>query len=454
MSIDWNRRARSDAPYYVALGQRGQSWQDFLSGGADLVVGLEKELGRLSTATSEFRRALEIGCGPGRLLLPMSRHFNEIHGVDVSAAMIGLAERNLAGCAHAKVHISDGTNLALFPGEYFDFVYSYAVFQHIPSREVVLNYLEETRRVLKTGGIARLQFNGLSEGSGKYDTWSGVRFKPEEIAEFARTHDPQLLALEGVDTQYMWGTFSKGRAMLPNATTQSRPTVIRRVTNASSAEAVIPVRGRHAAFALWVERLPSHADLNTLRIHVAGREATLTYISSADAEGLRQVTAILPEGLATGLQPFGLTCADAALECDGFLRLIPPGPAVPRVASVTDSVCPGAGRTIVSRMVRVSLEEAHRPEELRAILDGSPLRLVNHVCSVPHIPRFEIDFRLPMRVSAGTKRLECWLGSRYLGATQMEVIADRFWWRRRFHPAELLQALRRFLWERREQLRR
>jgi hypothetical protein len=194
--------------------------------------------------------------------------------------------------------------------------------------------------------------------------------------------------------------------------------------------------------------------LNTLRIQVAGREARLTYVGSADAEGLQQVTAILPEGLATGLQPFSLTCADTSLACDGFLRLVPPGPVVPRVASVTDSVCPGAGRTIVSGMVRVSLEEAHRPEDLRAVLDGSPLRLVSHICSVPHIPRFEIDFRLPMRVSAGTKQLECWLGSRYLGATQMEVTADRFWWWRRLHPSELLQTLRRLMWERQEQLRR
>ena len=92
--------------------------------------------------------------------------------------MVRLAERNLSGVAHAHVHASDGIDLALFASEYFDFVYSYAVFQHIPSRHVVLNYLQETRRVLKPGGIARLQFNGLAGGSAKYDTWSGVRFAP------------------------------------------------------------------------------------------------------------------------------------------------------------------------------------------------------------------------------------------------------------------------------------
>jgi SAM-dependent methyltransferase len=452
MSRDWNRRARSDAPYYVALGRRGQSWEEFLSAGDDLVRGLEKELSRFGTAAGEPRRALEIGCGPGRLMYPLSRHFSEIHGVDVSAGMVRLAERNLAGIAHAHVHVSDGTNLAQFTGESFDFVYSYAVFQHIPSREVVLNYLEETRRVLKTGGIARLQFNGLAEGSGKYDTWSGVRFQAGEIAEFARGHDLRLLALEGVGTQYMWGTFSKRsagwRKALQPAGGEAAHIAIRRVTNASSSEPVVPARGCHAAFALWVENLPWHADLNTLRIQVAGREARLTGIGSPQVDGLQQVTAILPEGLGTGFQPFRLTCADTTLECEGFLRVIPPGPEVPRIVSVSDSVRAGAGRTISSNMVRVSLEESQRPGDLRAAIGGRPIRRVNVVCSAPDIPRFEIDFRLPAGVSAGTKQLECWLGRRYLGATEIDVAADRFRRCRRLHPAELYQALRRFLRER------
>ena len=450
MTRDWNRRARSDAPYYVALGRRGQSWEEFLSGGADLVLGLEKELSRLANPSSESRRALEIGCGPGRLLLPLSRHFSEIHGIDVSPAMAQLAERNLAGIPHAHVHASDGTDLAPFTNQYFDFVYSYAVFQHIPSRQVVLNYLQETRRVLKPGGIARLQFNGLARGSRKSDTWSGVRFTAGEIADCARRYDLQLLALEGVGTQYMWATFSRPpdgwrEALLETDTTH---TSIRRVTNASSSESVVPARGRHAAFALWIEHLPLHADLNTLQIHVAGREARLTCIGPPQLDSLQQVTAILPPNLDTGFQPFQLTCLGTPLLCDGFLRLIPPGPEVPRVVSITDGVCPGAGRTIASHTVRVSLEEARRPEDLRATIDGRALRRVSSLCSVPEIPRFEIDFKLPSRVSSGTKTLECWLAGRYLGATAIEVAVDPFWWWRRLHPAELYQALRRFRWDR------
>ncbi len=89
---------------------------------------------------------------------------------------------------------------------------------------------------------------------------------------------------------------------------------------------------------------------------------------------------------------------------------------------------------------------------MRAALDGCPIRQVGCACSAPDIPRFEIDFRLPAGVSAGRKKLECWLGRRYLGATEIEVIPDRFWWR--IHPTELYQAFLRFLRERQDRGRR
>jgi ubiquinone/menaquinone biosynthesis C-methylase UbiE len=116
---------------------------------------------------------------------PLSRHFKEIHGVDVSDAMIELARQRLRGTPNAFPHHSSGSDLKLFPGEKFDYVYSYAVFQHIPSSEVVFQYLREARRVLKTGGILRCQINGLPPTAKQYDTWAGVRIAPGEIAQFA-----------------------------------------------------------------------------------------------------------------------------------------------------------------------------------------------------------------------------------------------------------------------------
>src|SRR5580692_2800809 len=188
MRADWNQRAREDAHYYVAFGGLDQSEEEFLATAADVLRSIEGQLKRLpAKANRRAYRALEIGCGPGRLVKPLSRHFGEIHGVDVADEMIRLARKRLSDIPHAHFHATDGASLPQFADESFDFIYSYAVFQHIPSREVVYQYLKEIRRVLKPGGLARLQFNGLARGGeGPYDTWAGARFSSSDILEFTK----------------------------------------------------------------------------------------------------------------------------------------------------------------------------------------------------------------------------------------------------------------------------
>jgi ubiquinone/menaquinone biosynthesis C-methylase UbiE len=177
MREDWNARAREDAGYYVAFGRRDQDEAGFFATATDVINGLETELRRVPLAQRGDWRALEIGCGPGRLMRPMSRHFVEIHGVDVSDEMIALAKEKLRDIPNAHPHLTDGASLHMFADDSFDFVYSYAVFQHIPAREVIYRYLKEIQRVLKPGRLARLQFNGLTRGGeGAYDTWAGARF--------------------------------------------------------------------------------------------------------------------------------------------------------------------------------------------------------------------------------------------------------------------------------------
>src|SRR5437868_7591464 len=143
MQQDWNSRAVEDANFYVAFGRRNQDTQEFFDTAHEVVASLEWELKRVPCANPRARRALEIGCGPGRLMRPMSRHFGEIHGIDVSDEMILRAKEKLRGVPHAHPHHASGSDLALFPDNHFDFVYSYAVFQYIPSGEVVFSYLRE-----------------------------------------------------------------------------------------------------------------------------------------------------------------------------------------------------------------------------------------------------------------------------------------------------------------------
>jgi SAM-dependent methyltransferase len=425
MREDWNRRANEDANYYVAFGRRGQEDEEFLASAADVVRGLRQEMKRLpAVAGGPALRALEIGCGPGRIMRLLSRHFGEIHGVDVSDEMIRLAEEKLKDLPNAHVRNSDGASLSGFDDDSFDFVYSYAVFQHIPSREVVFSYLREARRVLKPGGILRCQINGLPETASRYDTWHGVRISASDVAEFALRNDFQLLALEGAFTQYMWTTWRKQpegwTASLAGRRAES-PVRIRRITNAHSSEPVAPNRGRFASISLWVENLPGDCDLNHLDVLVGGRKGFGLYLAPPERDGLQQLNAALPEGLPSGLQPVELHWLGARLSAGHSLRVVPPGPAVPRIVAASDGINLLSGTHVVSGLVKVTIEEAAHPEEFRASIGGKPVLGIDIFCTDPVPPRHEINFRLPEGITAGAYSLEMSLGHRRFAPVMLEV---------------------------------
>jgi len=431
MRDDWNVRAREDAGYYVAFGRRDQDDAEFYATATEMVSSLESELRRVPLSERGGWRALEIGCGPGRLMRPMSRHFVEIDGVDVSDEMIAIAHQRLNDLPNAHPHHTDGASLGLFPGETFEFVYSYAVFQHIPSREVVLQYLKETHRVMKTGGLARLQFNGLPQGglsneSIQYDTWAGARFSSTELMEFARANDFQVLALEGVGTQYMWTSWKKQPPGWSDAQESREPSTelrIRRITNAGSSEPVAPSRGRWASISIWIENLPPDAGLQHLRVTVGSSFGTITYIGPPDNIGLQQLNVILPELEETGLLPVEVQWFGHRISPPAVLRVIPPGPSVPSVASVSDGVNLVAGKRIETRMIKVTLEEISRPHELEASVDGQPVSDLEFFCVDPRPQKFEVNLRLPEQIGIGPHQLELRMGRRKLSPIAIEVVA-------------------------------
>ncbi|HUA22288.1 MAG TPA: methyltransferase domain-containing protein [Bryobacteraceae bacterium] len=420
MREDWNRRAREDAHYYVAFGGRDQDEAEFDATAADVLKNLEAELKRLAAnANRRAWRALEIGCGPGRLMKPLSRHFGEIHGVDVSDEMIALARERLRGIPHAHVHATSGASLAQFADESFDFVYTFAVFQHIPSREVVLEYMREIRRVLKPGGIFRGQFNGLEKRGSSPTTWSGVTFSADDIHGFTREKGFELLALDGVATQYMWTTWRKPGGSLP--TPQLRPPRIHRITHAYTREPAVPNRGRHTAIAVSLENLPAECDLNSLEVLVEGVAAAPCYIGPPGSDRLQQINAWLPKQIRTGLLPLELRYQGQPLGQPAILRVIPAGPMVPRIISITDGVNLVQHNLISTGHVKVQLEEVSEPESITAKVDGRPIPHVEVLCIDPRPPRYEVNLRLPWLLPAGQHVLQLQVGPRRLLPARIET---------------------------------
>jgi SAM-dependent methyltransferase len=426
MRADWNARAGEDAYYYVAFGRREQDHEEFFSTATDVLRLLTGELKRLQNKDA----ALEIGCGPGRLMRPLSGYFAKIHGVDVSEEMVRLADQNLSNIPNAYVHQTSGSDLYMFPDERFDFVYSYAVFQHIPSREVVFQYLREARRVLRTGGILRCQINGLPAHAKQYDTWSGVRIAPDEVTSFARENDFGLLALEQIWTQYMWITCRKmpdgwTKRLIeagPGGLPMDPPPAIRRISNALTGEAVAPATGPMAAISVRIEDMPADCDLNSVAITADGRQCRLTYIGEREPDGASQVNAALPEGIRTGLVLIEVTWMGRPLCRPGWVRIIPAGPAVPRIHSVTDGVNLLSGTRIASRVVKVTMLDVLHADQFRASLDGVDIPGTESFCVDPIFQHYEFNVLLPERVATGPHQVEITLGKRAFAPVPVEVV--------------------------------
>jgi SAM-dependent methyltransferase len=406
-----------------AIRTTRNSSPEFFATAKDLVGELVSELKRLPQGEKP-RRALEIGCGPGRLLRPMSRYFGQTHGVDISDAMIAIAKEKLRDVPSVFPHAIGGSDLKLFPNEHFDFVYSYAVFQHIPSAEVVFSYLRETVRVLRPGGVARLQLNGLPaagtpQASRTYTTWEGVRVGAAEIHAFTREHGVELLALTGIDSQYMWTTWRK-----PLAGPNPPPGLcrIRAVSNACSSEQAVPAGGRLACVAASVENLPAGCDLNSLGAFVDGAAGRVCYIGPRGRNGFSQVNVFLPAAVRTGLLPLRFEWRGEPLCDEKFVRVIPPGPAVPRLTALSDAINLMSGQRIESGIVKVSIEEVDAIGGFRATVDGVPVEKVETFRADPLAERWEVNFHLPRSAGPGGRVLEMRLGARVLARMGIEVV--------------------------------
>ena len=159
MRRDWNERATQDGEHYVYTRDSNSDEGDFEASGRvnydQLVRPYLPVL--LNGRSPSCSRVAEIGCGLGRITRSFAEEFLEVHGIDVSPRMIEQARSRLRDYPNVILHVGSGQDLGSLPGNYFDLAFSYLVFQHIPSREVVENYIREAARVLKPEGAFRFQ---------------------------------------------------------------------------------------------------------------------------------------------------------------------------------------------------------------------------------------------------------------------------------------------------------
>jgi len=106
-------------------------------------------------------RALDFGCGVGRLTQALAGHFEEVHGVDISPSMIAHAKSYNRFGDRCKYTLNEKLDLRMFDDGTFDFIYSNITLQHMPPR-YSRRYIAEFLRVLAPGGALLFQLTSRS----------------------------------------------------------------------------------------------------------------------------------------------------------------------------------------------------------------------------------------------------------------------------------------------------
>jgi SAM-dependent methyltransferase len=154
----WNNLGEID-PMWAILTQPskfGLRWteHEFFASGQHEVDTLMAKLDRLSQRGSE--RALDFGCGIGRLTRALRQYYKNVDAVDVAPSMIALAnERNLFP-EQCTFHLNNAADLAMFESGAFDLIYSNIVLQHI-APSLARKYLSEFARCARPGGLIVFQ---------------------------------------------------------------------------------------------------------------------------------------------------------------------------------------------------------------------------------------------------------------------------------------------------------
>jgi SAM-dependent methyltransferase len=154
----WNAFGEQD-PLWAILSdpaKRGRGWEQdldefFASGQAEVDDVLRVLAGRGVTLQND--RALDFGCGVGRLTRALAERFHSADGIDVAASMIERARELNEDSERLRFHHNPAQDLRLFGDESFDFILSLIVLQHMEPG-LMRGYMRDFVRVLRPRGVA------------------------------------------------------------------------------------------------------------------------------------------------------------------------------------------------------------------------------------------------------------------------------------------------------------
>ena len=150
----------AEDPLWTVLSdnaKRGGRWdiEEFYATGEPVILDLEERLQRAGLSFPGSR-AIDFGCGVGRLTFHLGKRFRQCYGIDISQSMIDYARSQSERGPNCQFLVNASDRLEGFENNCIDFIYTTIVLQHIAPR-YTLDYLREFSRVLGNDGVLAFQ---------------------------------------------------------------------------------------------------------------------------------------------------------------------------------------------------------------------------------------------------------------------------------------------------------
>jgi SAM-dependent methyltransferase len=219
----WQKKAAENPYWYVSSygSYHERDMAEFWASGASIWLDIKARIG-YKPKRSDL--VVEIGCGVGRLSRVISSEVGRLEAFDISQQMIEIARQG--ELPNVTFHLSNGDNLQPLNDRSADLVLAYCVFQHLPSLDILGNYVREMARVAKPGSVCaftlvprtwRDDFRPLMKLKGRIrdifsngpkglsaDEWIGIRPTPEQVRTLSR--HPMQTASMGNERLLFWFT--------------------------------------------------------------------------------------------------------------------------------------------------------------------------------------------------------------------------------------------------------
>ncbi len=188
---NWDAFGEQD-PLWAILtdpSKRDGKWDpvEFFATGEREIAAVVEYLAAKNIAVGHGR-ALDFGCGVGRLTQALCQHFDEAYGIDISSSMIERGKQFNRFGERCIYQMNPKDDLSLFQDNFFDFIYSNIVLQHMKP-EYSAAYVKEFMRILKPEGVAVFQ---LPSEQGKPE---GGEALPREAFRAKISIEPKVLRI-------------------------------------------------------------------------------------------------------------------------------------------------------------------------------------------------------------------------------------------------------------------